>query len=408
MQRKSLIVIGTVFSVLLLTGGGLAYLKYRQNHPGGPAGPAFEPSETVETATAATTPFRPTAKLVGTAIATQWITVSNEVAGNIRDVAFESGSVVEKGAVLLTLDASTEEADLAAAEASVRVAEANVVVAETRVKLAETNVRRVTQAVQAKATSEADLDRAGAEVDSARADIERVRAEVDQAKSRAAQARVALEKKTIRAPFRGRTGLRNVHPGQYLAEGSSVVTLQGIDENVYLDFAVPQEQLFRVRVGDTVTATSGVFGAEPIDIRVVSIDATVNPSTRNVRVRGMVKNPDELIRPGMFIDVEVPIGDMQQFTTVPISALRRASYGDHVFVLAKNDKGELRAQQRFVKIGPTMGDRVVISEGLALGEEVATSGSFKLREGLLVNRSPQEAAPAVGQAGGESPVVTAK
>jgi membrane fusion protein, multidrug efflux system len=265
------------------------------------------------------------------------------------------------------------------------------VVAESRVKLAETNVRRVAQAVQAKATSEADLDRAEAEVDSARADIERVHAEVDQAKSRAEQTRVALAKKTIRAPFRARAGLRNVHPGQYLAEGTSVVMLQGIDENIYLDFAVPQEQLFRVRLGDTVLATSAVFGNETVEIKVVSIDATVSPSTRNVRVRGMVKNPNELIRPGMFVDIEVPIGDMVQYTTVPISALRRASYGDHVFVLQAGDKGDLRAKQRFVKIGPILGESVVIADGLTLGEEVATSGSFKLREGLLVNRAPATA-----------------
>lgn len=391
-----------VFVVLGTVGGGLAFYKKRQIDASMNAPPMPEFGESARIAPAREIQWQPMSELVGTAFSLRSVRMSNELAGMVKEVRFESGSIIEAGDILLTLDDATEQADLAAAEAEVRVAAARIAVGESRLRLAEAELGRVTEANSQNAATPIELDRRAAEVDSARADIERLKAEVDQAKSKVDQVKVRVAKHVIRAPFRGRAGIRTVHEGQFLAEGTTFVLLEEVADRIYLDFAIPQEYLTRVRLGLTVSATSPVLGPDPVGIEVVAIDATVSNDTRNVRVRGIVDNPtvngEQRIRPGMFVQVRVPVDAPKPHVAVPATAVRRATYGDHVWVVTPDDKGVLRAKQRPVKLGPAVGDDVIVLEGLKAGEVIATNGSFKLREGVLVN-NPDAAPPAGGQGG---------
>lgn len=400
MKRSALFTSVLILGGLVLAGGGLALWKYRSVRAAMAAPPPAMPPEIIDIVTIGTAKWRPTAELVGTVIAQQSITVSNEVAGTVKEVRFESGSIVEPGDVLLTLDASTEEADLRAGQAAVNVAEAEMQTADVRVRLAESNLKRLSAAMEARAVSDADLDTAKAELDRAKADRARAGAALDQAAARAAQIKTMIAKKTIRAPFKARAGLRNVHAGQYLAEGASVVSLQGVSDKIFLDFAIPQDEAARARPGMKVLARGPVFGDQPVEIEVVALDATVNPTTRNVRVRGLVDNTGERLRPGMFVEIKVPTGEEREYTVVPNAAVRRASFGDHVYVIEPGaNAGELVAKQRFVRLGPSVGGDVVVLEGLTPGERVAGSGSFKLRDGVVVAQAPPPAPPAAsGQA----------
>lgn len=385
-----------VLGTLLGAGAGLALWKRQALRHAAATKAGFEPAETVELVEARPIRWRQTAELVGTAVAIRSVMLSNEVAGSVTETLFESGSSVKAGQVLLRMDDSVERADLAAAEASVRIAEANARAGDANLLLARSSEQRLVQAAEARAASSMDVDRAQADVASAEATRDRMRADVDHAKAKAQQLRALIAKKTLVAPFDAVAGLRNVHPGQYLAEGSTVVGLQGVDSAIYIDFALPQEQVRRVKPGDVVMATTSVFGAEPVRIEVVAIDATADRVTRNVRVRSKVDNPGGVLRPGMFVDVNVPVGEEQEFVAAPTTAIRRAAYGDHVFVVTEDPATkQLRAHQRTVRLGPAVGPDSIVLEGLAKGERLASLGSFKLREGALVAPAkPAAGAPA--------------
>ncbi len=411
MKRSVVLGSVTVIGLLLATGSGLAWWKYRAIQIAA-SQPGFEPAQTVSVVKARTSPWHPTAKLLGSVFATQSIVLSNELRGVVTDVKFDSGSIVEKGDVLLVMDTSQERADLAAAEASVRISEANMGVAaaqlreaESAVRLAESDVGRYKEAVDMKAAAPNLLDKAKADLDRARAQVSeaesmevRAKSEAEQARAKVNQLDVMIKKKTLLAPFRSRVGIRNVHPGQYLAEGTSMVELQGIAEETYLDFAIPQDQAFRVMPGQVFMATSEAFGPEPLPIKVIAVDAAVDRATRNVRIRSLVPNPNERLRPGTYVEVEVPLAAPKMYVVLPDTAVRRASYGDHVFLVVKGAKeGEFRAKQKFVKLGPSIagGSDVIVTDGLNEGDEVAASGSFKLRDGALVMKGG--AKPAMGE-----------
>jgi membrane fusion protein (multidrug efflux system) len=395
MNRSSVLAAAGLFLGLLGAAGGLAYYKAQEIGAAAAGGGGYEPAEAVDIAEVRQVTWQPTSDLVGTVVALRSVLVRNELSGVVTTVGFESGAVVEEGQVLLKLDDSVEQADLAAAKASVRVAEANVAQAESRIRLAERMLERLTS-VQGRAVAEADLDRARSELDTAKAEHTRWLAEVDQAKARVAQVETRLRKMTIRAPFRARAGMRMVHEGQYLPEGTTVVDLQELTDQIYLDFAIPQEYAPRVAPGTAVMATGQLLGPEPTRIEVVATDATVNNETRNLRVRAVVDNSAGRLVPGMFIQIRVPVEDARPYTVVPGTAIRRASYGDSVFVLVPGEgEGQLRAKQRFVTLGPMIGDDVIVLKGLEPGERVAAAGSFKLRDGVLVMQArPVPVAPA--------------
>jgi membrane fusion protein (multidrug efflux system) len=281
----------------------------------------------------------------------------------VRHVALEPGALVEEGTVLVALDVDVEEAELAALQAEV--------------ELATTVLGRTERASTGGGVSEVDVDRA--------------RAELDVARARADRARAIIERKTLRAPFRAHVGLSDVHPGQYLAEGTELTTLQGVDDAVHVDFTVGQDVAARLRAGDGVDIDVGEGAVRRATV--VAVDARVDIATRNAWVRARLEAP---VSPGASVRVLVPTAPRGSSVVVPVSALRKGPDGDHVFVVGPDEAGQPRAHARPVQSGAVLGDEVVIESGLAAGEQVAASGSFKLRDRLLV-------AIAEADAGAEGP-----
>ena len=318
-----------------------------------------EPLETVAAAVAGTREHARTTVAVGTVLALRSVTLRNELPGTVRHVALQPGAVVEEGAVLVALDVAVEEAELRAAEAEAA--------------LAESLLRRVERSSANGGTAEAEVDRARAQPAVTRAEVQRIAA--------------VIERKTVRAPFRARVGMADVHPGQYLNEGTVLTTLQGVDDAVHVDFSVPQDVAARLAAGDTV-AVLGAREAAPAGARIVAVDARVDPHTRNAVVRARVDVVDgngRPLAPGSAVRVRVPTGEPVTSVAVPVSALRKGPSGEHVFVLETDAEGNTRAHQRPVVSGPALGDETLITSGLKPGETVAASGSFKLYEGVLVS-----------------------
>jgi membrane fusion protein, multidrug efflux system len=357
MTRRGWIGTSVLLAVVLATGVGLAAWKHASIQE---AEAAFasqtEPIESVSVAVATERWHRPTTTAIGTVLALRSITLQNELPGTVRQVMLTPGEVVEPGTVLVALDVSVEEAELKAQQA--------------QAILAETIFGRVRSLNQKQWVSDAELDRARAERDVALAQIARTRA--------------IIERKTIRAPFRARVGIADVHPGQYLNEGTILTTLQGVDKSAHVDFAVEQQVAAWLREGESVEVFAAASDSAPIAAKVVAIDARIDPTTRNAAVRARVDNAASAPTPGVAVRVRVPAGLRRPAVAVPASALRKDPGGDHVFVLAADRDGNTRAHERPVEVGALLGDEVVILGGLAAGERVAASGSFKLRDAVLV------------------------
>jgi membrane fusion protein (multidrug efflux system) len=353
MNSRGWIASAMLLATVVATGAGLAVWKYADisaeeeaaaNQP--------EPMEAVTAAAAAERAYRPTTTSIGTVLAMRWITLRNELAGTVRRVQLTPGQVVSAGTVLVALDVSVEEAELQAQQA--------------QAQLAQTTLDRLADLREHDATSQEEVDQAKAERDVAQAQIARTRA--------------VIAKKIIRAPFRARVGLADVHPGQYLNEGTDLTTLQGVDDAAHVDFTVAQRVASGLRVGDSVSVS---VGGDTTSARIVAVDARVDPTTRNATVRARVVG-SVIPTPGASVRVQVPVGPTKQVASVPVSALRKGPAGDHVFVIAADSAGKSRAHERPVVSGPILGEEVVILSGIKPGEQVATSGSFKLREGALV------------------------
>jgi membrane fusion protein, multidrug efflux system len=358
MSRAFLNSRGWIASAMLLatvvaTGAGLAVWKYTDiSAEAAAAANQPEPMEAVTAAAAAEQAYRPTTTSIGTVLATRWITLRNELAGTVRRVHLTSGQVVDAGTVLVALDVSVEEAELEAQQA--------------QAQLAQTTLDRLAKLRQHSATSQEEVDQAQAQRDVALAQIARTKA--------------VIAKKIIRAPFRARVGLADVHQGQYLNEGTDLTTLQGVDEAAHVDFTVAQRVAAGLRVGDSVAVSAA---GDTVSARIVAVDARVDPTTRNATVRARMVGP-VTPAPGASVRVQVPVGPAQTVASVPVSALRKGPAGDHLFVIAQDSTGKPRANQRSVVSGPILGETVVILSGVKPGEQIATSGSFKLREGALV------------------------
>lgn len=315
-----------------------------------------EPAESVVTAVAREHEHIRTTTSIGTVVALRSITVRNELPGTVRYVALEPGKVVEAGTVLVALDVSVEEADLQALQA--------------QAVLARTQFARMQRMSEHRAASEM-------EVDSARAEQEVVEAQV-------ARIKAVINRKIIRAPFRARIGISDVHPGQYLNEGALLTTLQGVDDSAYVDFTVAQQIAASLRPGNHVNVVASNASSTPIKAEILAIDARVDPSTRNATVRAKLVDVRHAPSPGASVRVQVPVGTPQSATAVPASAVRKGPAGDHVFVVVADEKGQTRARLREVTVDAMAGDEAVITHGLEPGEHVAASGSFKLREAALV------------------------
>jgi membrane fusion protein, multidrug efflux system len=314
-----------------------------------------EPTESVTVAVARKREHQPTTSAIGTVIALRSITLRNELPGTVRQVRLTPGQIVEAGTVLVALDVSVESADLKALQA--------------QAALAETTLARVQRMVQSRAVSEMELDNAKAQRDVALAQVARMQA--------------VIARKIIRAPFRARVGIADVHPGQYLNEGTQLTTLQGVDDSAYVDFAVPQHVAATLSTDDSVSVYEA-GDQEYTSAKIVAIDSRVDPSTRNAIVRARIEDALHAPAPGASVRVGVPTGPARMAVLVPVSALRKGPGSDHVFVIESTKDGKLRARQREVIAGSVLGDEVVIEKGLTAGEQIAAAGSFKLREAVLV------------------------
>lgn len=339
---------------LAVTGGGLAFWKSASiRKADAAAAHQPEPIESVTGAVARAETYRPTTTSIGTVLALRSVTLRNELAGTVRDVSLTPGQVVEAGKVLVALDISVEQAELAAETA--------------RADLAATSLARLQRLQQAQATSQEEVDQARAARDVARAEVARIRAIIAQ--------------KTIRAPFRARVGLSDIHPGQYLSQGTELTTLQGVDPVANVDFTVAQTVAAELQPGEPVQVFAD-GDAHPIVARIVAVDARIDSVTRNATVRARI--PHGAPEPGASVRVEVPAGPPTAVVAIPVSALRKGPGGDHVFVVEADSAGHSRAHLQPVQSGPMVGDEILILSGLAPGQQVATSGSFKLREAELV------------------------
>jgi len=354
---------GALLASLVGVGGSLAAWKYTSIKGADEASAQHpEPTESVTSVLAQAREHRAATSAIGTVLALRSVTLRNELAGTVKHVALQPGHVVEAGTVLVALDVSVEQADLRAQEA--------------QLALAKTALERLEKLREYNATSDVEVDKARAERDVTLAQIARTQA--------------VIARKTIRVPFRARIGLSDVHPGQYLNEGTVLTTLQSVDDALHVDFSVPQAVAAGLKPGDRVDVYAGT-ATQPIAAQVLALDSRVDPATRNSAVRaridlaakaGAVKAAVPV--PGSSVRVSVGVGAASRAIAIPATALRKGPSGDHVFVLAPDAQKQLRAQMRPVRVGATVGDEVLVFEGLAPGEQVATSGSFKLRDAVRV------------------------
>jgi membrane fusion protein (multidrug efflux system) len=251
----------------------------------------------------------------------------------------------------------------------VSVERAELEALEAQAALTETVLARVQRLYNERAEAQTALDRARAERDVALAQIARTKA--------------IIARKTIRAPFRARVGIADVHPGQYLQDGTMLTTLQSVDDASHVDFAVSQNVAATLRRGETVAVFAN--GNEtPVPAKIIAVDARIDATTRNAMVRARIANSEHAPAPGASVRVLVPVGPAGMAVAIPVNALRRGPAGDHVFVIAPDDKGNQRVSVRPVQSGTVLGDEVLILSGLKAGETIAASGSFKLRESALV------------------------
>jgi membrane fusion protein, multidrug efflux system len=367
-----------ILAVTALFIAALGFVKFRQIQTAVGQAAAFQPPpESVTTIVARQEQWPATLSAIGTMAAVQGVTVSADLPGIIERIAFDSGRWVREGEVLALLDTRQERAQLAAVEA--------------QRDLARVNFERMQGLLSERVISRAEFDRATAEQ--------------RQTEARVGEIRAAIERKTIRAPFSGILGIRQVNLGQYLSGGDALVTLQSLNP-IYVNFGVPQQASGQVRVGRSVrltvddrSAVRAGAGVESVEYRarVTAVDALVDETTRNIQVQATLANPDGKLRPGMFVRTEVIFDASSAVVALPSSAISYAPYGDSVFVITdlENQNGQTYrgVRQQFVKLGPARGDQIAVVSGIKPGDEVVTSGVFKLRNGaaVLVNNKVRPA-----------------
>jgi len=347
-------------ALLLLVVLGLGGAKFMQIRAAMAQGAAWQPPpEAVSTTVAHVEEWPSSLGAIGSVAAVQGVTVSADLPGIVERIEFESGRRVQAGDVLVRLDISQEREQLASAEA--------------HRDLAHLDLDRSHQLLAKQVISQAEFDRAEAESKQADAAVREIQARI--------------ERKTIRAPFSGLLGLRQVDLGQYLNGGDAVVPLQSMDP-VYINFALPQQDIAALRIGASVRVS-----AENIDVGraegvITAMNSIVDEATRNVQVQATFRNPTGRLRPGMFVRVEASLGRGATVIGLPASAVNYAPYGNSVFVVTDmkgaSGKPYRGVEQRFVQLGPRRGDQVSVVSGLKPGEEVVTSGGFKLRTGAAV------------------------
>jgi membrane fusion protein (multidrug efflux system) len=349
-----------VLAVVVVFIAALGSFKYMQIRKAIEQGSSWTPPpEAVTTTIAKEEQWPDTLTAVGSVVPVKGVTVSADLPGIVDKIYFESGGTVREGVILVQLDTTQERAQLSAAQA--------------QLDLGRLNWARMKGLRDQGIVSQADYDRSVAEDSQAESGVKELRA--------------VIERKTIRAPFAGRLGIRQVNLGQYLASGAPIVPLQS-HAPIYVHFTVPQSQMPAIRIGGEVTVHGdGLPGAEPTG-KITAVDSVFDERTRNAQVQATFGNEDGRMRPGMYVEARVVLGENKNAVTLPATAVSYAPYGDSVFIVEdmKDQKGKTYrgVRQQFVKLGPARGDLVAVVTGVRAGEEVVTSGVFKLRNGASV------------------------
>ncbi|HEY8899503.1 MAG TPA: efflux RND transporter periplasmic adaptor subunit [Chthoniobacterales bacterium] len=307
--------------------------------------------------------WQPTLPAVGTVQAVQGVIVSTDLPGIVEKITFESGQQVKAGDPLVKLDTKQEEAQLNSAQA--------------RLALAKSNLERQQGLLQKRVSSQSDFDAA--------------QAEYRQSEAAVAEMKATIERKVIRAPFTGVLGIREVNLGQYLQSGNAVVPLQSLDP-IYVNFSLPQQKLQDLTVGRDVKVKADGLPGQSFTGRITSVNSIVDEATRNVMVQATLENPGQILRPGMFVNAEVMLPAREKVIAVPVTAINYAPYGDSVFVIEsmkdeKDGHSYDGVRQQIVSLGAQRGDQVSVVKGLKAGEEVVTTGGFKLMPKAAVERS---------------------
>lgn len=343
-----LLALGLVF-------GGLFGTKYYQIQRMAAEAAVPPPPATVAAAEVQRETWQPYLHAVGSLVATQGVFVANEIAGQVKAIHFESGQRVNKGELLLELDDSVDRAELEG------------LVAERR--LAQVEFRRVAELYEKRSVARSEYDQAQAKLQNADAQV--------------ASKRALIQKKALRAPFSGFLGIRQVDLGQYLAPGSRIVSLQALDL-VYADFSLPERHLAQLYLGQPLLLRVQAYPNRTFPGQISAIDPRINEATRNVQIRATLRNPDSLLRPGMFAEVQTVLPSQGAILTLPRTAVTYNPYGDSVFVIHKQKDGALVVEPQQVRTGEVREGRVEIRSGLQAGELVVTAGQVKLRKGQRV------------------------
>ena len=364
---KYLVFFVVLFGLFLAVVFGFGFVKFTQiqgfiklSKSG-----AFDPPPTaVTTDVAQKSEWQPTLESVGTATAVNGVTISTDLAGIVRQIAFDSGNKVRAGDLLVHLDTTQEEAQLHQAEA--------------QRDYASVTLKRDKDLLAKHAISQSDYDNAEASFRQAQATVDQFTA--------------LIARKTLRAPFDGVTGIRQVNLGQYLKEGDMVVTLQAFDP-IYVNFSLPQQDLSKLAVGQPVALRVDAFEGQAFGGKITAINSLVDQATRNIQVQATFQNSDFRLRPGMFAKVSVIMSEKQNVVAIPATAIHYAPYGDSIFIVSemKDPQGKeyKGVREQFIKTGPSRGDMISVVSGLKPGDEVVTSGVFRLKSGAHVNVNNQ-------------------
>ena len=357
-MKRKFVIAATGLLVVVAVLAGIKALQIRALIQ---AGADFSvPAETVSAAEVKQETWEALLPAVGSVTAVQGVVLRAELSGAVREIAFDSGGTATKGQILLRLDTSTEEAQLRAAEA--------------QAALAQHNLARAVDLKKQGVISQSDFDAAEAAALQTTGNADVIRA--------------TLVKKTVRAPFSGRLGIRTVNLGQYVNEGDPIVSLQSLDP-VFVDFSVPEQQLAQIQRAMEVRVVTDATPGRVFTGKVTALNPEVDASTRNIKVQATIANRGGELRPGMFARVQLVLPEAVPILVIPSTAVLHAPYGDSVFVISdvkdeKSGKTVKQVQMTTVRLGETRGDFIAVTAGLKAGQTVATSGVFKLRNGSPV------------------------
>lgn len=354
--------------VVVMVVGTLAGIKVMQIKKMIAAGKNFKvPPESVSTVVARQERWQDTLTAIASVTAAQGVTITPDIPGTVTEIAFESGTVVKAGDLLVRLDTSTEQAQLAAVLA--------------QVELSRVNLGRAASLRKESMVSQSELDTADATLKQTQANAEAIKA--------------TIEKKTIRAPFAGRLGIRQVNLGQYLETGKPIVSLQSLSP-IYAGFTLPQQEIAKLKTGLIVNLETDAYPGKKFEGTLTALDPDLDPQTRSVGVQATFENAEKLLRPGMFARVEVVLPGDRPVLVIPTTAILSAPFGESVYVVRQetgtNGSSRLVVEQQFIRTGRERGDFIAVESGLQPGEKVVKAGLFKLRNKMAVEEN-NELAP---------------